>query len=202
MATWPPSDSTLAKLEYLRKLLSLGIDNPLTHAGSVGRLHAVLHEVTELAPTVEQVRLNPIEWLVKAIQWLADNVSCPECPECDVPGPLLADSYIADEHHADGELNYDLRQSYQGGNPDDPPTAAKVEVEIATTILGTPDIQWGVVGWSASWYLTIGAAQATHQNQINQGGDNLWQMRCRFVDASNAPLSAWAYSDQRYSETI
>jgi hypothetical protein len=83
MSYWPPKQTDVLhnRINRLTGILAQGIDNPLTHAGSLEALYRMIRDFSDLRPTREQIQLNHVEWLVRMMQWTASHIApCPDCP--------------------------------------------------------------------------------------------------------------------------
>jgi len=203
--SWPVSAEIRADIDRMIAELNRTASRPVYGRSLVELFRKVVLALKRTTRVVQKDDLvyQPLVTLLEAVRDSLDAADAYEatlpgtgCPPSTVPGPFLAHSTITDEHHSDGELNFDITQSYEGSESD-PVGAAKIEVQIATTDLNG-DLQWPTLGANSIWFITIGDPATQHQNQINDTADRHWQMRCRFVDASDAPLSDWVYSDLRF----
>lgn len=187
MATWPPSTTALTRLEALRKQLAQGIDNPVTHPGIVENLYSTVRSITDLRPTREDMRLNPIEWLVKALQWLSNYDNLPQ-------GPLFFNTGSVAMNWTGSAFDFTFNHRYEG-SASDPAGAAKIEVQVGIRSAGSDLVTWSEPGW----YLTINAPLSEHTGQLACPSDQAYfSYRARFVNSSNGTLSAWSNSDERF----
>jgi hypothetical protein len=195
--TWPPSAAALARVEYLRKLLSQGTDNPLTHAETINRLHGCIHDTTDLRPTRAQVNNDPTEWLVKSLQRAAETASI---PGANVPGPVLSQSILQDNYFDGGDLalHFEIFTRYIGA-PHNPVGATQVKAILSTR---TPS---GIYDWTSGWdwSLNIGDTNPLHVvGHLHCDTADLWQIRYHFSNAANTRLSDYSFTDEMETDTV